>query len=126
MGSDIFCVGCVGCVVGRMRVGVRTCIETGRMRPREEEEAVGSRGAMVDGDQSGGIRAKLRRRGTYICNTEVPHADHQETRKSAGENLHLRLFVVRHSQLMKEALASRASTQQDMSPVIHRFMNSVS
>jgi hypothetical protein len=45
MGRNIF-VGWVGWV-GRMRVGVRTCIETGAMRPREEEEVGGSRGAMV-------------------------------------------------------------------------------
>lgn len=35
-----------------MRTGVRTCIETGGMLPREEVEVGGSRGAMVDGDQS--------------------------------------------------------------------------
>lgn len=46
MGRDIL-VGWAGLVAGRMRVGVRTCIETGGMRPREEEEVGGSRGAMV-------------------------------------------------------------------------------
>jgi|SRR5271154_1261326 len=46
MGRDIL-VGWVGWVAGRMRVGVRTCIETGGMRPREEEEVGGSRGAIV-------------------------------------------------------------------------------
>lgn len=43
----------MGWAVGRMRTGVRTCIETGGMRPREEVEAGGSRGAMVGSDQSG-------------------------------------------------------------------------